>query len=356
MNKLMLYYHIPFCLSKCAYCAFYSKPCIDSTTKAAYKQALIRQTESFNYKGEELVSVYFGGGTPTVMGCDALCEVLDTVKRVFTVDGTVEITVEANPKTVSYEELCKLRQAGFNRLSLGAQSFNDKTLALLGRAHSSEDFVHCFEDARRAGFDNISADLIFALPDESTEDFLYSLNRLISLSPEHISVYSLSIEEGTRLYTEQKKYRFPTEDEEEKQYFTLCDTLTKSGYVHYEISNFAKKGYEARHNSGYWKRIPYFGFGAAAHSFYGGERFSAVEDIDSYINKPRFIDVEKIGAEAAEEERILLGLRLAEGIEYDTEKIPKYLFTEGYIKKSGQRIALTEKGFRVSNRIISLLI
>ncbi len=357
MDKpLMLYYHIPFCISKCAYCAFYSKPCTDTATKEAYKCALIKQTAELEYHGESVVSVYFGGGTPTVMGCEALCEVLEAVKARFSLAKDAEITVEANPKTVDFDGLLLLRKAGFNRLSLGAQSFNDRTLSLLERAHSSADFVQCFSDARRAGFDNISADLIFALPNESTEDFLYSLNTLISLSPEHISVYGLSLEEGTRLYREQNKYSFPDENEEERQYSALCEVLCRAGYVHYEISNFAKAGYESRHNSGYWKRIPYFGFGAAAHSFYGGKRFASVADIDTYISKPELTELEEIDEAAAEEERIMLGLRLAEGIEYPFEKVPGYLFDEGYIKKIGRCIALTEKGFRVSNRIISLLI
>ena len=357
MKKLMLYYHIPFCLSKCAYCAFFSKPCIDEDTKEAYKCALIKQTKSFNDEGYTVTSVYFGGGTPTVMGCKALCEVLSAVKSSFTLADDAEITVEANPKTVDLNGLTALRKAGFNRLSLGAQSFNDKTLTLLGRAHNSADFVACFNDARHAGFDNISADLIFALPNETKAEFLNSLNTLISLSPEHISVYGLSLETGTRLYNERANYIFPDENAEEAQYTALCELLAKAGYEHYEISNFAKEGYESRHNSGYWQRVPYVGFGASAHSFFEDKRFSLPSDIEGFISSPEErIDVEEIDPDSAEEERIMLGLRLAEGIEYDAESVPQYLFDKGLIKKNGQRIALTEKGFRVSNRIISMLI
>lgn len=365
MNKLMLYFHIPFCLSKCAYCAFYSKANCDEALKKEYLSALLKQIKGFADAESYMVSsVYFGGGTPTVLGADALSELLYAVKQRFFVADDAEITLEANPKTIDFDGLCKLRKAGFNRLSLGAQSFNDKTLLLLGRAHNSGDFVECFKNARLAGFDNINADLIFALPEEIIKDFEYSLDKLISLKPEHISVYSLSIEEGTRLYMDKELYRFPTEDEEEEQYFLLCKRLKSAGYSHYEISNFATEGKESRHNSGYWKRLPYFGFGAAAHSYYHNKRFCAESDIASFIKKANdgyltptdYQSAAEISAAEAEEERIMLGLRLSEGVDLERIDLPGYLFSDGYITKNGQRIALTEKGFRLSNRIISMIV
>ncbi len=365
MKNLMLYFHIPFCLSKCAYCAFFSKAGCNDSLKKTYAKALISQINSFTDAEQyEVTSVYFGGGTPTVLGVDELCNVLITVKERFVLSVDTEITVEANPKTIDYEGLCRLRKVGFNRLSLGAQSFNDKSLLLLGRAHNSTDFTECFSAARKAGFDNINADLIFALPEESTEDFAYSLDTLISLKPNHISIYSLGLEEGTPLYNNKELYHFPNEDEEEEQYKLLCERMKSAGYSHYEISNFALEGFESRHNSGYWKRMPYFGFGAGAHSFFRNKRFFAIDDISIFIDKATtdFLaptDYESANAVSdaeAEEERIMLGLRLAEGVDIDTFDLPGYLFSEGYITKNGQRIALTEKGFRLSNRIISMLI
>ncbi len=361
----MLYFHIPFCVSKCAYCGFFSKAGCDGVLKQKYAEALIKQIEGFADSDRYTVpSVYFGGGTPTVLGVEALSDVLASVFKHFHVENAAEITVEANPKTVSLDGLCRLKKAGFNRLSLGAQSFNDKTLKLLKRAHDSEDFKECFLNARQAGFYNINADLIFALPEESNADFLHSLTSLIALEPEHISIYSLSLEKGTRLYEQQNLYRFPSEDEEEEQYAVLCDKAVSAGYKHYEISNFSKTGFESRHNCGYWKRVPYFGFGAGAHSFYEGKRFSACCDIEEFVEKvnlgylaPTDYSLSIPISEAeAEEERIMLGLRLAEGVDIERFDLPGYLFSEGYITKNGQRIALTEKGFRLSNRIISMLV
>ncbi len=365
MKDLMLYFHIPFCLSKCSYCAFFSKPECSDGLKKDYVNALIKQIQSFSDAEDyNVCSVYFGGGTPTVLDAAQLCLLLSSVKQRFCLAENAEITVEANPKTVDYEELCALRKAGFNRISLGAQSFNDNTLLLLGRAHNSDDFIECYNNARRAGFTNINADLIFALPEESVSDFEYSLKKLIELKPEHISVYNLGLEEGTKLYNEQESFRFPTEDEEEQQYNILCSQMAAAGYSHYEISNFATIGYESRHNNGYWRRIPYFGFGAGAHSFYHGKRFYSEDDISAFIEKAALGYLEPTNYSTAafvtdaeaEEERIMLGLRLAEGIALESFDLPAYLFSDGYIKKDGQRIALTEKGFRLSNRIISMLI
>ena len=366
MKRLQLYYHFPFCLSKCIFCAFYSKPAVSKDVINQYIGALIRQTAAFaaECRSEyEISSVYFGGGTPTVAGAESLISVLNAVKSNFRLTDNAEITLEANPRTVSYDELSKLRNAGFNRLSLGAQSFNNATLSLLRRAHTAEDFVCSFEEARKAGFDNISADLIFALPEETTQMLMHSVRSLIKLNPEHISVYGLSIEKGTPLWKQRAEFHFPNEDEEEEQYYALCRELSDAGYCHYEISNFSKPGCESRHNTGYWKRVPYFGFGAAAHSFFRDRRFSAPPDTEQYINKSKNgcfapTDYEcsvPIGPEEAASERIMLGLRLAEGIVLD-KPVPQYVFDNGLAVCKNGRFCLTEKGFRVSNAIIASLI
>lgn len=364
-EKLMLYFHIPFCVSKCAYCAFFSTPKWDGALLDAYTEALVCQINAFENSGDYKVSsVYFGGGTPSVLGAERLCKALKAVFARFEVEKGAEITVELNPGTVDEEALKDIRGGGFNRLSLGVQSFNDTTLKLLNRAHSAKDAVQCIESARRAGFDNISADLIFALPKETEESLTYSINRLIELKPQHISVYGLTLEEGTPLWESKNKYAFPTEDGEEAQYEALCKLLGEQGYLHYEISNFALPGYASRHNTGYWHRTPYFGFGAGAHSFFLNRRFETPPDIAEYIKRvgggylaPTTIEKAAVITEKeAEAERIMLGLRLSEGVAMPYSKVPKGVTENGLgVYKEG-RFSLTEKGYRVSNAIIGMIL
>lgn len=363
MEKLQLYYHFPFCISKCAYCAFYSRPAVSEEQIDAYIDALIRQTNSFDANGYEVTSVYLGGGTPTVAGANRLSRVLEAVHKSFKLIDNAEITVEANPKTIDYAGLKTLRSAGANRISLGAQSFNNETLRLLKRAHSASDFKACYHNVRDAGFDNVSADLIFALPQEDEKLLSNSLSELIALSPEHISVYGLSLEEGTELWSKKESLSFPDEEGEERQYSLLCAMIADAGYTHYEISNFAKNGFESRHNTGYWKRTPYFGFGAGAHSFFNNRRFCTEADTEKYIQTPMHsaLDVtgydsaDIISAAEAEDERIMLGLRLAEGVVIN-KKVPQFLIDGKLVEIKNGRVCITEKGFRVSNAIISQFI
>lgn len=363
-KQLMLYFHIPFCVSKCAYCAFYSAPCKDETIKDKYAHALINQLSAFNRSGHLVTSAYFGGGTPTVLGCHRLQSILCAAKKHFDISSDAEITVEANPGTVNEDDLRTLKAAGFNRLSLGAQSFNDSTLKLLNRAHTAVEFEECFLTARQVGFNNISADLIFGLPNESMSMLEHSINRLLALKPEHISVYGLSLEEGTPLFMNREQLVIPDEDAEEEQYRTVCRLLGDNGYLHYEISNFAKPGKEARHNTGYWKRVPYLGFGASAHSFFDNKRFSAVCDTMSYIELSSkglfaptdYYSVPTLTREEEEDERIMLGLRLKEGVEMPACPLPRRFIDEGFAVYNGGRLSLTEKGFRVSNAIIAMIV
>ncbi len=361
----MLYFHIPFCVSKCAYCAFYSIPGWNDRLLDDYTDALIAQVKDFGSQGSfDVSSVYFGGGTPTVLGADRLCRVLEAVKSSAELHLNAEVTLEANPGTVDENALLMLKSYGFNRLSLGAQSFNDATLKLLNRAHTGFQFESCYNSARKVGFDNISADLIFALPNEDVKMLSNSVKRLVELKPEHISVYGLSIEEGTPLYSNKDDYTFPTEDEEELQYEAVCDILIANGYGHYEISNFALEGKEAVHNTGYWKRTPYFGFGAGAHSFWNRRRFSTPQDILAYISNAKkgflaptdYFNVSELDAEEEEAERIMLGLRLKEGVALSQDLVPEVVLTSGLGKYADGKLYLTEKGFRVSNAIISMIL
>lgn len=361
-NNLSLYLHIPFCVKKCDYCAFYSLPAQGEDIKQAYFEALKRQIGFF--KTDKAIStVYFGGGTPPLLGVDRLCKLITLIRDGFCLAENCEITVEVNPATVSFEDLHLLKNAGANRLSVGVQSSNDKILASIGRIHTFEQAKQCILDARKAGFDNVSADIIFALPDQSLDDFKKCVIDIMSTGVEHISAYSLQLEEGTPLYKRKELINLPDEDGEESQYEALCAILKDSGFEHYEISSFAKNGKKSRHNLNYWARGEYVGFGAAAHSFYGGKRFSAVADVGEYIKKSHtslfaptdFDDCDYISNEEAEEERIMLGLRTSDGV-----KIPERAFVVaerianlGYGRFENGILALNSKGFRVSNEIIS---
>lgn len=362
-KSLSLYFHVPFCVSKCAYCSFYSAAGHSKDFINSYAEALCRQVKAFPFPTEHrVVTLYFGGGTPPLLGTDNLIRILDTVRGVFCLESGAEITLEVNPLTVDLSNLKALKNAGFNRLSVGLQSANEASLKKLCRAHGKDDFVRCLEDARTAGFDNINADIIFALPDENAQTLYSTLVFLSDFKPEHVSAYSLSLEEGTPLYSKRTRYRFPNEDEEELQYALVCDFLREKGYIHYEISNFALKGFESKHNCIYWKRGDYLGFGASAHSFFKGRRFSIPPDAEQYIALSEkgffapsdFESAAVIGADEAEEERVMLGLRLSEGIEFDRQ-VPGQLVDGGYAEFKNGRLRLTEKGFRVSNTLISML-
>lgn len=362
-NKpLSLYFHFPFCVKKCAYCAFYSLPAQPEETKSAYCEALAKQI-SLLPQGRRIISVYFGGGTPTCLGAERLCKLIGLIKERCLIASDCEITVEANPGTVGEEALSALYKAGANRLSVGVQSADDGVLAFLGRIHRFADARECICAAKRAGFENISADLMFALPGQTAEELVKSAEAVCGLGARHISAYSLQLEPGTPLYEKRGSLVFPDEDAEEAAYGALCAVLAEKGYEHYEISSFALPGFKARHNSVYWDRGEYLGIGAGAHSFYGGKRFSSPRDINAFIKKAGFslfapTDFDTapvISEEEAEEERIMLGLRTSNGAKIPAEARgrAKRIAELGYGAFDGERLILNEKGFRVSNVIIA---
>ena len=364
-NNLSLYYHIPFCLKKCDYCAFYSLPKVDDSVKEAYFNALIRQTECLDT--DRIIStVYFGGGTPPLLRVDRLCKLIKLIKSRFHLSDDCEITVEVNPKTVDMFDLMMLKESGANRLSIGIQSSDDRILASIGRIHSFDDAVKCINDARAVGFNNISADLIFALPDQTVEGLVKSVYDIMSTNVDHISAYSLQIEEGTPIFDRRNDLNFPDEESEEEQYGALCEILKNHGFNHYEISSFARNGFESRHNLNYWARGEYFGFGAGAHSFYMGKRFSTPCDVMRYIElsgtslfaPTDFDSALPITEKEAEEERIMLGLRTRQGVLLPerSHKNARRIADLGYGTFTDGVLALNSKGFRVSNQIISMVL
>ena len=364
-NSISLYFHIPFCLKKCDYCAFFSLANQADEVKQAYYEALLRQISHFK-TDKEIKSIYFGGGTPTTLGASRLCSLLHAVKQSLTLSQDCEITLEVNPKTVDLSSLTELRKSGFNRLSIGVQSADDSVLRSLGRVHSFQDALFCISDARKAGFTNVSADIIFALPYQTDEAFVSGIEKIVKTGVNHISAYSLQLEEGTPLYERASRLSFPDEDSEEWQYSRLCAILKENGFTHYEISSFAKNGDFSRHNLNYWACGEYFGFGAGAHSHYLGRRFSTPCDIDAFIEKshlsllaPTDFDASPILTEAErEEERIMLGLRTSFGVKIPDKKhhVGIKVASLGYGSYKDGVLSLNSRGFRVSNAIIAELL
>lgn len=367
-DSVSLYIHFPFCVRKCNYCSFYSVAYGDGEIFDKYTNAVIKRINSL--PRHQVRTVYFGGGTPTVLGVERLNEILETVVKTQSLDQNAEITLEANPKTVKGNDFNILRDAGFNRLSLGFQSGDEDTLKLLGRIYGANDFYKCYDEAYKH-FTNISVDIMFALPYDKSKGYSIkplceTLEALTAMKVPHISAYSLILEEGTPLYRNKSSYAFPDENREEDEYTFICSYLSDEGYQHYEISSFSLPGFESRHNPIYWKRGSYIGIGPAAHSYYNNRRFSAPPDIDYFIknaDRPFLADTDydfakEITPDEAEKERIMLGLRTSDGVLLEREKliIAEKLSKAGFGSLKDNVFSLNDKGFRVSNSVITLLI
>lgn len=341
-----LYLHIPFCKSKCAYCSFYS---LSSNYKEEYINSLIRYVKF--YGGKTLKTVYIGGGTPSVLSPGQITDLLTAVRENFIISDRAEITVEANPESLDGEFLNALRQCGVNRLSLGIQSFRDSELKSIGRIHTAKDALRAVSLARSHGFENISCDLIFGLPNQRVRDFEYNVKVLKDLDIPHISCYNLQVEKGTAIYGTE----VPDEEIQAQMYEKLCEQL--SDYIHYEISNFCKDGFQSRHNSVYWTGGDYLGLGPSAHSKMGDTRAYFDDDLQKFISKDGFsFDcTEKITD--AFLEKLMLGLRTDRGVEInELNKSEKYIYNickAGFGKIKDGRLVLTDKGFYLSNTIIS---
>lgn len=370
-DRLGIYIHIPFCASKCYYCDFCSVSAAKCEKIDAYVGALINEMREFASARENKCKVdtlYFGGGTPTLLSIDNFFDILSCVRDCFELLPETEITAEANPKTASREKLSQMRGLGINRLSIGMQSVHNVELKALGRIHSFEDFESFYADAQSAGFDNISVDLMYGIPEQTMESFEASVRKLSELMPEHISSYCLKIEEGTRFYQKRDSLVLPDEDTVCDMYEKMGHILQSAGYNKYEISNFSKPDMESRHNTKYWQYDDYIGFGSGAHSFFEGRRFANSRDIDGYISSNGLgtrEDEEIIYPTEAENEYIMLGMRLTRGIdicEYENKfnkdfyksfgkKFEK--FSPEFVLLSENNCKFTEKGMFISNYILS---
>lgn len=391
-NTLGIYVHIPFCVKKCAYCDFLSAPPAGAYDMTDYVKALCREAElKGRLYGRDALggkaygsvnTVFFGGGTPSLLPTEEIERIMLCLRECFDIDRDAEITLECNPETADYGKLLHYRNLGINRISFGLQSASDKELRAIGRIHSYSRFLESYAAARQAGFDNINVDLISALPGQTVSEWEDTLTKTAELSPEHISAYSLILEEGTRLFEEKESLVFPTEDEDALMYEMTEKILGRYGYHRYEISNYARQGCESRHNNRYWRREDYIGIGVGAASCIDGRRFSNVSDSDIYktallesSDTPENIlgritgEDEILSADERMSEFFFLGLRRMEGIYFkDFEEefnvppqelygsVLEKLTAEGlleYIVDNNRQtgVRLTGKGIFVSNRV-----
>ena len=351
MDKpLGLYLHIPFCEKKCAYCDFYSA-CVTDTVQDSYVTALILEIKKWGGLIDRPIdTIYVGGGTPSVLG-NRIEKILLAVKENFKILQNAEITAEVNPASAVEDFLNIAKRSGVNRLSVGVQSANDDELKVLGRTHTVKQSEYTVKTEREMGFDNISLDLMICLPDSNIKSLENSLDFISSLKPEHISAYMLKIEPDTKF--SKLTLNLPDEDMQANQYLYMCKYLEEKGYLHYEISNFALKGRESRHNLKYWTQKEYIGIGPSAHSFLDGKRFYYKRDLKGFIKEPEIIS-DGLGGDRQEE--IMLRLRLKDGIRVKNADRVLYfskLKEAGYININNQRLSLTNKGMLLSNSIIT---
>lgn len=379
-KQIGLYIHIPFCKQKCSYCDFCSYANKESFIKR-YIQCVLKEIievgnnnkiDFENGKDDLFLvkTIYIGGGTPSLIDSKYIVQIIEDIKLNFEIDEKAEITIEVNPGTVTLEKLEDYKRAGINRLSIGLQSTHEHLLKEIGRIHTYLDFLDTFRFAREAGFENINVDLMIGLPNQTLEEVKDSIEEIVSMEPEHISVYSLILEENTPLFKKvEEGLELPNEDLERKMYWAVKQTLEQNNYIHYEISNFAKQGYESKHNLDCWNQKEYIGFGVAAHSYTNGIRYSNIENLEQYIKnyeedktEENLVFHEKQDMEAMQKEYMLLGLRKIDGVSIQEFKIkflanPVFLYhdkleklvNEELVEIDGDQIKLTNKGLDLAN-------
>ena len=365
-KRLGLYFHIPFCLSKCAYCDFFSFVPTNEELITRYINALITHMEEYENAAEDYTvdSVFIGGGTPTCVPTEELVRLIRAMKKNFNISKNAEFTIESNPATVDMHSLKKLRRCGINRISIGLQTGDNNELRALSRIHTRAQFEQSYRIAREAGFTNINVDLMFGIPGQTKESLMRNLRYLIRLNPEHISLYNLKIEPGTAFAARATSLGLPDEDGAADQYLFAVERLQALGYRQYEISNFARPGLESRHNLQYWRCGEYLGLGPAAHSFVGGRRFYFPRDLAGFLAGGAPVDD---GPGGAFSEYAMLALRLTEGLrredcvrrfadggeQYEAVRRAAARLPKNLIVAGDARVALTAEGFLVSNAVLA---
>lgn len=356
MKKDMgIYIHIPFCKAKCYYCDFVSFSNKDNLQNE-YVEVLLKEIENVNLSRYNIKTIYIGGGTPSILDSIKITKIIEKIIPYATSDA--EITIEMNPGTVNKEKLKDYKKAGINRLSIGLQSTEDKRLKEIGRIHNFNDFLETYSEARKLNFNNINIDLMLGLPNQTIETLEKTVKEVINLNPEHISIYSLIVEENTKIYDmiNTGKMKLPDEEIERKMYWKVKEMLEKAGYIHYEISNFAKENYKSKHNSDCWEQKEYIGLGAAAHSYIDGKRYSNTTCIEEYIkniNNHSFeqnITIHECQTQfEKEKEYMILGLRKLAGINVNEFKnkfseSPEILFKQELDKLTHDKLLEISQG------------
>ena len=366
-----LYLHIPFCVRKCNYCDFASFKEANCTWREKYIDTLCHEIGMYADEDISIDTIFFGGGTPSLLTAGEFSLIVNKIRETFDILPNTEFTIEANPKTLTEEKLKCFMSFGVNRLSIGLQSIRENEQKTLGRIHNYDDFLATFHMARRLGMKNINVDLMYGIPDQTMESFGKTLESVIALEPEHVSLYGLILEEGTPLYNSRETLNFPTEDDECEMYYLATDIMRKMGYLHYEISNYAKDGYQSRHNLKYWHADEYIGVGLAAHSYYSGVRYGNSCDSMEYLagDYAKYDMGETLDTDSLAYEYVMLHLRLADGFDLSEyrerfgrdfrqgrEKILLTMEKNGLLTMENNRISLTERGFYVSNNILTELL
>ena len=378
-KSLELYVHIPFCVRKCEYCDFLSAPA-GADTQQEYVRNLLLEIEQKGVRctDYEVITIFFGGGTPSILKAGWIADILNAIHRDFKVRKDAEITIECNPGTLTFEKLSIYKSAGINRISVGLQSASDAELRELGRIHTYEDFLKSYDLIRKKGFSNVNIDLMAALPGQTLKSYEQTLRRVLALKPEHISAYSLIIEEGTPFYEKyeadellrekgEKPQMLPSEETERLMYERKKELLLAHGYERYEISNYARRGYACRHNIGYWRRENYLGFGLGSASLLENERFHNTTDLTDYLGGDYLAyEQEKLDKKSQMEEFMFLGLRMTDGISTECFRqtfgltvelvygpVLEQQIADQLLRKEDGRIFLTERGLDVSNYVMA---
>lgn len=378
-KSLELYVHIPFCVRKCEYCDFLSAPA-GADTQQEYVRNLLLEIEQKGVRctDYEVTTIFFGGGTPSILKAGWIADILDAIHRNFKVRKDAEITIECNPGTLTFEKLSIYKSAGINRISVGLQSASDAELRELGRIHTYEDFLKSYDLISKKGFSNVNIDLMAALPGQTLKSYEQTLRRVLALKPEHISAYSLIIEEGTPFYEKyeadellrekgEKPQMLPSEETERLMYERTKELLLAHGYERYEISNYARRGYACRHNIGYWRRENYLGFGLGSASLLENERFHNTTDLTDYLGGDYLAyEQEKLDKKSQMEEFMFLGLRMTDGISTECFRqtfgltvelvygpVLEQQIADQLLRKEDGRIFLTERGLDVSNYVMA---
>ena len=369
-----LYIHIPFCIQICRYCDFTKvrRSGVSREILNHYHTALLTEIEFlFNtYEIQNISSVYFGGGTPSLYPKAGLEEILNRVRPCYS--GNIEVTLEADPKTIRKHSLIQMKNMGINRISIGAQSFNPELLKILGRYHEPKDVFECYQDCREAGFENLSVDLMFGIPGQTPGDWERDLEMLAGLNPEHISLYNLTLARGTPFFRERRSLPFPSEKDQVRMYRYAHFYLAEKGYEHYEISNFSRKGYASRHNTDFWNFNPYLGVGAGASSFIPPRRWENVQNIEKYIHRVArcsrgSLKIRRLTLRDLKSDYVILQLRKSEGLNIKKYKelfdsVPEEDFPDLRDKeiksliRTGKRIKLTLRGMMLSNEVFQRLV